>query len=403
VKVTDFKFSPQPDIELAIPRMEVEAFVVHPASPCPEPLPLVVTIPGYGETADSEYFLHKLNSHIAERYGCIVLSINYHGIRKAPQPFDFSQLAAMIPELRDCYGWEPISKEPQEAIGEFVTWAYAKGIRKLPVSFKRYLHFKYPEYLSFGLIPALDHFSAIEELAKRCQFDLRRIVLFGSSYGGYIANLMAKFAPSTFSLVIDNSGFTHVLLREVLSSEQVEGEQYREINFGEARINFPLTPSYPWTLDELSTAYFSDAHRNIRSLLIADHWLGSKTSHCIFHSVGDRLVPITEKDRMVELLRLQGRNVKYHRIERSDIEGRKYKTLEHGMDASLRALFELSVPDVIPRLEVSTDYERKAVVRFPCSSLQYEFEFGSACEFNARIHVVSQKLQYLQGASPVAL
>lgn len=370
-----FKFQSHPDIELGLPRQEVEAFVVGPEA-SDQPPPLVITIPGYGQTADGEYFREKLNPYLAERYGCLVMSVNYHGIMKAPQPFDFSQLADLLADLRDHYGWRPVSATNlQDAVSEFVLWASAKGIKRLPVSMKEHLRFGYPEYLSFGFLPALDHFMAISELARRHRFDQRRIVLFGSSYGGYIANLMSKYAPHTFSLVIDNSGFARVLLRDVLSAELLDGEQKREISYGESKVTFPFTPAYPWTLNERASSYFSDGCRSIRSLLHEGHWAPSATRHCVFHSVADDLVPIAEKDRVVDILRQQGRAVDYHRIEASAIDGKVFKTAEHGMDASLRSLFEIAVPGTIPELGSMTDYELKSTANFSCGHETYRFSY----------------------------
>jgi pimeloyl-ACP methyl ester carboxylesterase len=382
-----FKFQSHPDIELGLPRQEVEAFMTRPTDTSDQALPLVITIPGYGQTADNEYFREKLNPYIAERYGCLVMSVNYHGIMKVPQPFNFGQLTGLLADLRNHYGWQPASATNlQDAVSEFVVWASARGIKRLPVSMKEHLRFGYPEYLSFGFLPALDHFMAIGELAQRQRFDPQRIVLFGSSYGGYIANLMSKYAPNTFSLVIDNSGFARVLLRDVLSAELLEGEQKREISYGESKVTFPFTPAYPWTLNELAPSYFSDARRDIRSLLHAGQWAPSASRHCIFHSVADDLVPIVEKDRVVDLLRQQGRAVDYHRIEASAIDGSVFKTTEHGMDASLRSLFEIAVPNAIPELGVMTDYELKSTANFNCGNETYRFSYTPEYGCKVELH-----------------
>jgi hypothetical protein len=394
LKTDSFKFVSHPDIELGLPRQEVEAFVVGPADAGDVLPPLVVTVPGYGYTADGEYFREKLNPYIAERYGCLVMSVNYHGIRKEPEPFDFRQVAGMFAEINACYGWRPTANNLQDAVGEFVLWANGRGIKRLPLSVKRFLKFAYPEYLSFGFLPALDHFTALAELAKRHRFDQRRIVLFGSSYGGYIANLMSKFAPNTFPLVIDNSGFARVLLRDVLAAELLEGEQRREIGYGEGKVVFPFAPAYPWTLDELSPAYFSDARRSIRSLLHPGHWASSATRHCIFHSVADELVPIAEKDRVVEILRQRGRQVDYHRIDTADIDGKVFKVAAHGMDASLRSLFEIAVPDSIPGLATMNDYELKSNASFSCGSETYQFSYAPGYGCKAELHVNPHMLAF---------
>lgn len=388
---TSFSFTPHPDIELGIPRKEIEAFVVRPRE-IDAQTPLVVTIPGYGETAGSEYFLGKLNAHVARKYRCPVLSVNFHGISRVPAAHHFRNPGELLAVLDLHYGWKSAQQGFDAVMEEFIQWATERGISRLPESFKQYLQFEYPEYHSFGLLPALDHFRAIAELAKGLEFDPRRIVLFGSSYGGFIANLMAKIAPNCFSLVVDNSGFSRVRIRELLSSEIVGAAIPRPLGSGPVKLNFPAAASFPWTLDELSPSYLSDSRLCIRNLLIAGHWLPSATRHCIFHSAGDNYIaPVEEKDRLVELLRNAGRSVDYHRIEQSQVDGRVFKTLQHGMDASLRSLFEIAVPDRIPALTSPTNQELRSLLSFPCGKEVYEFRFGPDHAIEAQVR--AQPLQ----------
>lgn len=393
ILIESFKFSPHPDIELGIPRREVEAFIARPASIGSAPLPLVITIPGYGEQANSEYFLNKLNVHLAEKYCCMVLSVNYHGINRVPSKFDFSHVPNLISELQLIYGWRPTSQLPNEAILEFIIWSQKQGIKKLPSSLKRFIRFEFPEYHSFGFLPALDHFSAIKELAKRYLFDIRRSILFGSSYGGYIANLMSKYAPNTFSMVIDNSGFLRSQLTDLLQEDLSDGYAVKDIAVGESSLGFPIIPTFPWNLDEMSSGYFSDARRGIRCLLNINHWTSSDTDHYIFHSVEDRTIPISEKDQLVELLRSKGRNVNYTRVDQNNLDGVAFKNLGHGMNASLRSLFAIAVPGEIHPIDTKTNYERESDVKFPCGSEIYRFKFFSDYDFKVEIESCNQIIQ----------
>jgi len=83
---------------------------------------------------------------------------------------------------------------------------------------------------------------------------------FGSSYGGYITSLMGKYAPFTFSLIIDNSGFCVSSLYEVVGEKTggYNGAIARYIN--NKRYEIPVVTDTIWSIDETSEYYFSDAH-----------------------------------------------------------------------------------------------------------------------------------------------
>src|ERR1700675_2140186 len=59
-----------------------------------------------------------------------------------------------------------------------------------------------------GVLPALDGLQVVHRLLGEHGLNRRRTFLLGTSYGGYIAGMMAKFAPATFRMVVDNSGFS---------------------------------------------------------------------------------------------------------------------------------------------------------------------------------------------------
>src|SRR5580704_5415302 len=128
------------------------------------------------------------------------------------------------------------------------------------------------EYHSMGFLSALDGLQVTFSLVNDLALNKRRLFVFGTSYGGYIANLAAKFAPNTFRMVIDNSGFSSAEddiwnvygMSKWHSPEGVAMSSYMVSAFSE---------------DPSAANYFAPAHKKIRSLLNREHVFEGSARH----------------------------------------------------------------------------------------------------------------------------
>lgn len=189
---------------------------------------------------------------------------------------------------------------------------------------------------------------------------------------------MAKYAPHTFPLVIDNSGFCVCQLDEILGSKLggATGTVPRYIDG--KRYTILANAKTLWSLDETSDFYFSDAHKYIRNLLVEEHRVKSDTVYCCYHSIQDNIAPIGLKDKMYESLRKYNQTY-YKRVEDKDIDGQLFKTTEHGMRASLRSMFDCSMEkyrEFVLKGNWDTDFELGATNKFACLDRQYKFSFS---------------------------
>jgi hypothetical protein len=232
-------------------------------------------------------------------------------------------------------------------------------------------------YSSFGLLPALEHIQVLHDLSQKYQIDKKSIVAYGNCYGGYIASLLGKLAPFTFSLVVDNSGYCRVDLCEVLGA--FEGRNgygiIREVDG--KRFVIPVVPNTIWSLDETNEYYFSDAHRQIRSMLPQHHRVASPTVYCYYHSVNDGLVPIDQKDKTCSILKNYNQ-VHYQRITEKEVDGKLFGDVSHGMGASMKEMFDLSMEKYrqsTSAKEDDVDFDRDVTYGFPCSDKLYKFVY----------------------------
>ena len=388
--------TPHLDIELGLPRAPIDYFVTSPKKGVTKKTGLILFIPGFGMLADSPYVVDKLAPYLANKYNCLVVSVNYFGIHNRPDTGAHYRLADdFFDALKRIYNLEISSKVPhfpatQEYLPQlhnFASTALTELSKILPIKWLNpqcqvLLRYGKDEYESFGFLPALDYLQVTGEVLKTYQIDTRRMIILGSSYGGYIADLMGKFAPNTFSTIIDNSGFVKASIRHVVSRESLVSTGF-DYSFSASNSSSVLTCHLAhdslWTLrDESSPYYFSDGHRYIRSLLHEPHFQKTATQYHIFHSVQDMLTAtVAEKDKQVAILKKYA-DVFYHRIEPQHIDGKVFKTMAHGMNASLRGLFDIVAKESRRKLfkpEYDNDFTLNKTHRFECVGRSYDFSF----------------------------
>ncbi|MGN7762045.1 DUF2920 family protein [Paenibacillus sp. 22594] len=342
LETLSFKIQPHADIELGFSRNELDYYVTLPVKDITDETGLIITIPGFGGLANSTYQLEKLNPYLAEKYNCIVVSLNYFGIYRGgvTKVDDY-----FIHNIERIYGvpstyWHNISSDNDfyVKVGKLLE---SKGLSQLDPHCQALKITEQNEYQSFGFLPALDNLTVLGDVLKRYPaINKRKIIAYGSSYGGYIAMLCGKFAPNTFSVIIDNSGFSRSQLKHIVGREIFENDYTVTVNYNNKLYTLPFAYNNPWTImDETSPHYFGDSHKHIRNLLIREHRVKSDTRYYIFHCEEDQIASVEDKDKVVALLSNYN-STYYKRVGMSDLDGTLFKKYAHAMDASLRKLFD---------------------------------------------------------------
>ena len=367
---------------------------------------LIFCVPHIGDKADSEYQKSKLRPYLADKYNCIAVGVNYFGIGNRPETGSFynidenflywiSQIYGIAPEAYVINNWPDIDK--------LFSLLEKKGITYIAPSCCAMISIANDEYQSFGFLPAIDYLQVLGDILKRHVINKKRIIAFGSSYGGYLALLLGKFAPNTFSHIISNSGFLCSHMTYIVGKElgnririKVKGDMVSIMETYEFRgtakrhnVTFFAASNNPWTInDETSPYYFSDSHRAIRSLLRENHMVRSETEYHIFHSIEDLIAPIDHADKFVEILKSKAISAHYKRIGVEDIDGTIFKNLSHGMEASLRGIFDYAAKSNNKNLckgNAVTDFDMGSVNIFDCNEKSYVFTFCNNYDIKAEI------------------
>ena len=355
--------TPPPDVELGFPRQPLKYLTVEPTAGIGADTGVMLFICPWGMAIEDEYVGAKLLPHLADSHDCVAVAANYFGIgvkRRVGQRL--SEFDGWRAELARRFGAGLLTLS-----FEAVFPALARlGVRELPSDLPLVLQ-TYPEYQSFGLLPALDHIALLAAVLRTYPVRHDRIYGFGSSYGGYIACMMLKFMPNSFHAMVENSGFTAALPNEMASGES-DGRYW----FDGPGIRLCCVPASPWTLRDPGSKYFvGDGVLAIRDCTIAPQYTPSKTHLASYHAQKDSLIALEAKRRFWTAIggRLPLRSVT---VDDGMIDGRLFKTNAHGMDASLQLLADDGFKGLPARAsDAATDFARGSVVEVPAGDRLY--------------------------------
>jgi hypothetical protein len=376
------------DFELGIKRQNpLKYFLTLPDSEKIEGL--VFLIPGFGEDSNAEY-ITKFRTFVADDYSLACVSVSYHAInarrnKNANIVFEFDDIERLNELLRH-YGCPLNYKSIDEAISVLDQAIERQGaVYPYPFLYlTALLNFgdEQTEYQNFGVMQALDHVYVLYDLQKRIRLHWGKIIAIGSSHGGYIANLLSKFAPNTLTAVFDNSSYADPPLNYVMGRE-CKPAIFHPCEMVTKNIGIYYTLKSGWTTNSLSSNYYSEDARKIRRFLYEGDikkmaLMGNnKTQYRFFHSKYDfKISNVHEKMTMVDFLKKYNFDSEIYLMDHCDVDGRFVKTLDHGMNLSLKKMFAKLYPDV-KRKDECSDITLKSLIIYEGIKGDYVFQYES--------------------------
>lgn len=372
--------NPPLDIELGIERTPLKYYLVAPSDGISRNTGLIFWIVPWGMAANSEYSIEKLMPYLADKYDCLMACVNHHDVAIKAGVSDYMLPDGWFEKIRDKYGL-PLFGDLHVALQTL----HDNGIRKLDDRALITFILSGNEYLSWGVLPALDHISVLADILKNHNINRKKLILLGSSYGGYVATMILKFMPKTFSLAIDNSGFSEAMPQLIN-----EYEHNTPITTQLHGIQIPAYTQTPWTFKKTSgpnifsdsPTFFNEGHRRIRSLLEISHLHTSESElHC-FHTPTDTVSPYATKVTYTTFRKAYAPTY-LHTIKESNVDGRMFKDLSHGMNASMRGLFDYVATrrETLEKSSATTDFDLETKLNFDCSNAVYSIQFSSNLNF----------------------
>lgn len=209
------------------------------------------------------------------------------------------------------------------------------------------------------------------------------VIMIGSSHGGYLAHLAAKFAPWLISGVIDNSSYAKFLWRLIGFGKEIDFTKY--YCFGTAiffkHIHIYCSDKTFWTSNSSSNNFFSIPRRMIRYILEPNHIENQanypKPYYASYHSFYDKeIAPPDEKLELYKYLKQFDFDAELHMIKNPDqIDGKFIKNLDHGMGMSIKTLISKELPCMLEKILSNSrkEWKNKSIISYPCDGLIYHF------------------------------
>ncbi|HEB9310438.1 TPA: DUF2920 family protein, partial [Campylobacter coli] len=386
------------DVELGIKReSKLEFKLWYDDEKIPEALVFIVQ--GIGADISS---IQYVSDYMVRNFPVAVVGVNYHCIGNRPQTgstFYLDDIDKLIlktsceaVDLKLPFEVEKIQNyEQMNEIFHFVNYSIIKGKQEGRFSPQFFLNLHVSmqptknEYQNFGVMQAQDLLNTALYLKTHAPFIVMDrnipVIMIGSSHGGYLAHLAAKFAPWLIDGVIDNSAYAKFLWRFVGFGKEIDFMQYAEFatfDFFHHIKTFCSTKTF-WTSNSTLLNFFSPARRKIRNILEKDQLQNQakymKTHFVSYHSIKDEYVSIEEKIELYKELSNLGFDASLNSITKeSQIDGKFIKNLSHGMGIPIKLLIKKELPKILEKIKQNPkeDYKEKCV-SYPYEDLIYHF------------------------------
>jgi hypothetical protein len=210
---------------------------------------------------------------------------------------------------------------------------------------------------------------------------------------------MAKLAPRTFAAIIDNSSYVQAPYCYLGVGVGYEFVGHVDQLYVLSRVKSP------WSLANRGHAGFFDRNRELvrdvghppHIAAMTEHGAGGP-SYFMCNSAEDSTSPPAVKRRQRAALAAAGLRAELDIVTADRIDGTIFKSASHGLDASLRGLFDRYGPRVEPR-EVAHELDG-APVRYDCVDVAYAFTHADKPPYIAgRVIALFDELEELDASA----
>ena len=402
-----YEISSTDDIELGIRRYSKLEFKVSFDDTKPMKA-LFVFINGIRDEDYAGYEEH-LAEFVVQTYGVAVLRVDYHCIGFRPQTGatfymdkkdkeNFAHQIKMIEKACNTSIGLPEDFFDNEITGEEKSYENCNSLNNIIQVLKNQgrthtdakaiisinLQPTKNEYNNFGIMQALDIINAIYFVRKNsAKFKLAKTpktLLFGTSHGGYLGFLCAKFAPWLIDAVVENSGYVVAPFCFYGLGKDLDYFKDREVevNLFENIVLCTFTKTH-FTANTNSPNFLCKARLDIRNPL-NESQLKTQVKHenkpifISYHSVRDELDSAQNKEKFFEILQNSGFEASLRVVkDESEIDGKFIKNLEHGMGMSIKSLIKKELPPLLAR-HFTHEKDEKREIAYKSENLEYKFK-----------------------------
>ncbi|MBF0492350.1 MAG: DUF2920 family protein [Deltaproteobacteria bacterium] len=344
----------------------------------------ILALHGHGEMGQSAY-LKSLHESVSQKLNALVISVEYLGLKllRSGNPthilLDEWSLKETNYNLR-LQGMPPISrnvlkeKNPLQVLIQLLKSLPLKlnsPLRPIPCISARFLD----DHYDFGVVQTLDCLWAVKvAMDLHPNIDWSRLSAAGLSHGGYLATQCARFAPNTFSLIVNGYGWVKPYLPWMLREDNGHHKELGGISFVTFIDNY-------WRLEADHPFFLSPGRLQIRTQNSQDQlsqWKqqqeGSGPLFIMTQQINDERHPRAEKEELILQMNVAGFNLKSYL---NPPENTPYRSLLQGDKTSFKGLIYdfITAENLQPTRIIKSDFDRKSVISYRCRNIQYEIDY----------------------------
>lgn len=345
---------------------------------------LVVYIAGFG--GDAGEYRNNFQKYICDHHLMACLTVDYHCFFSRPgNGANIHIDVNTIQLLRAITGC--INNESVDTI--LLKLGEINPNPERPIKVPGTLYPGKNEYQNFGILPALDHIFAINDVCVKYPDIPKNIYAIGSSYGGYIANIISKLAPCTLNAVFDNSSWANPNMNYIIGS----GLGTSEFSMTHSpNITLALNVLSPWShISDLPNS-FDNSRQLIRSfpenhLDIMAQIGHHKTIYRFVHAPKDHIADTEQKIFLANKMKEKGFNAQIKIYSEEDIDGKYIKTMDHGMNLSMQIFFSKNINQAMHEIQDDQriDFDFNHSFEFECETKKYIITYSGNSQPICRI------------------
>lgn len=295
-------------------RRSFDMYVKGPDRGTDENTGVMIVVQNLDSYANNKFW-HDLRSRWANRYNVLAIGVNYQGAAWTKRiftnnfilsPETILKLVNILPsELRS----EELVNDPNRLLSIFVGQDLTRLGIELDQAYDLDFWKNYPDY---GFVQALDCIWALGAVRQICQeqgiiIDRKRNYVIGLNEGGHIAQMCGRFAPRTFALIADISGYPFIALQTMLGWEADSIKMKLPVIGGsiDALVKLPKT----YGLSEKSRYYVTDDMLQIRNL--KNFVVPGSSKYLVIQTEGEN----QEKSWLCRFMQEKGIDVEYVEME----------------------------------------------------------------------------------------
>ena len=313
---------------------------------------ILLLIAGFGANSNSNVY-KKMRNKFADEYNLVTIQCDYFG-------WEFMQESYKIrgcgtnKDIFKIFTKNELESFYNDGVFNFYKFLEISKNYKMDLEVEADLRENSKNFNDMGIMQAIDNITAVLSVINTLNnngyiFNKNKIILYGYSHGAYLSYLCNAFAPTLFTLIIDNSSW---LYPKYIYNDRILYGTVGKLNI---KINFDYL-----------------AKKIIKDTKILDlKWLYSNfENNCniiSYHGISDELISNLDKKEFCNNIK----KCKYQEISENKIDNVIFKSTSHGLDADFIKLFEYTMRNGDIKFEKSNSLELLDEVIFCTEKNEY--------------------------------